>query len=216
MSETTPAPQPTGQPAQPLVVNIQYVKDLSFEVPGAPQIYTQLRSQPQVSINLDVQARRIQEGQNVFEVALMIRAEAHDGRPKPTARQLRRPDGICRRTDLCRRLHAERPARKRDRARPAGGMPAHPVPLRPQHPGRRNPRRRLPAGAAAAYRLRRAMAVPPQSGRRWPRRCVTPDPSAEQATPTQRGSRASLTTLAQTPGPKHPRRAALRHRAPQQ
>jgi preprotein translocase subunit SecB len=79
MSETTPAPQPGAQPQQqPLVVNIQYVKDLSFEVPGAPQIFTQMRSQPQVNINLDVQARRIQDGQSVFEVAIMIRAEAHD------------------------------------------------------------------------------------------------------------------------------------------
>lgn len=78
MSETTPAPQTTGQPQQPLVVNVQYVKDLSFEVPGAPQVFSQLRAQPQVGINLDVQARRIQEGQQVFEVALMIRAEAHD------------------------------------------------------------------------------------------------------------------------------------------
>jgi preprotein translocase subunit SecB len=76
MSETTPAP--TGQPIQPLTVNIQYVKDLSFEVPGAPQIFSQLRAQPQVSINLDVQARRVQEGQSVFEVAIIIRAEAHD------------------------------------------------------------------------------------------------------------------------------------------
>jgi preprotein translocase subunit SecB len=81
MSETTPSPQPTGQQVQPLTVNIQYVKDLSFEVPGAPQIYTQLRAQPQVSINLDVQARRVTEGQSVFEVALMIRAEAHDSSP---------------------------------------------------------------------------------------------------------------------------------------
>lgn len=72
MSETSQTPP------QPLVVNIQYVKDLSFEVPGAPQIFSQLRAQPQVSINLDVQARRVQEGQSVFEVAIMIRAEAHD------------------------------------------------------------------------------------------------------------------------------------------
>jgi preprotein translocase subunit SecB len=78
MSETSPAPQAEGQPPQPLVVNIQYVKDLSFEVPGAPQIFTQLRAQPQVSINLDVQARRVQEGQSVFEVAIMIRAEGRD------------------------------------------------------------------------------------------------------------------------------------------
>ena len=80
MSETTTAPQPAGdQPVTPpLVVNIQYVKDLSFEVPGAPQIFSQLRAQPQVNINLDVQARRVHEGQNVFEVSIMIRAEAHE------------------------------------------------------------------------------------------------------------------------------------------
>jgi preprotein translocase subunit SecB len=66
----------TQTQAQPLVVNIQYVKDLSFEVPGAPAIYTQLRSPPRVDINLDVQARRVQEGQDVFEVVLAIRAEA--------------------------------------------------------------------------------------------------------------------------------------------
>jgi preprotein translocase subunit SecB len=78
MSETSQAPQAAGQQPQPLVVNIQYVKDLSFEVPGAPQIFTQLRSQPQVNINLDVQARRLQEGQSVFEVAIVIRAEARD------------------------------------------------------------------------------------------------------------------------------------------
>src|SRR5579875_2158589 len=75
MSESMQAPQgASGQP--PLVVNIQYVKDLSFEVPGAPQIFSSLRTQPGVQINLDVQARRIQEGQQVFEVTLAIRAEA--------------------------------------------------------------------------------------------------------------------------------------------
>jgi preprotein translocase subunit SecB len=88
MSETTPAPQslipgmtPQGmtqgpQAGPPLVVNIQFVKDLSFEVPGAPEIFSSLRTQPNVQINLDVQARRITEGQNVFEVVLVTRAEA--------------------------------------------------------------------------------------------------------------------------------------------
>jgi preprotein translocase subunit SecB len=83
MSETTPSPQPGGQPVPPLVVNIQYVKDLSFEVPGAPQIFSQLKAQPQVSINLDVQARRVQEGQSVFEVAIIIRAEAQENPATP-------------------------------------------------------------------------------------------------------------------------------------
>ena len=81
MSESIPAPQTAGQQTPPLVVNIQYVKDLSFEVPGAPQVFSQLRAQPQVNINLDVQARRIEDGQNLFEVSLVIRAEAHE----PTA-----------------------------------------------------------------------------------------------------------------------------------
>ncbi len=76
MSET--AGQPAAAPTAPLVVNIQYIKDLSFEVPNAPAVFTTLRSAPRVDINLDVQARRIQEGQTVFEVTLVIRAEAVD------------------------------------------------------------------------------------------------------------------------------------------
>ena len=74
----TKLPEAESPAAPPLVVNIQYVKDLSFEVPGAPAIYTQLRSPPRVDINLDVQARRIQDGENVFEVVLAIRAEAKE------------------------------------------------------------------------------------------------------------------------------------------
>jgi len=92
MSETTAqGPEAQGQGLPPLMVNIQYVKDLSFEVPGAPLIYTTLRAAPRVDINLDVQVRRIQEGQNVFEVTLAVRAEAQEatgngGTPEPGAR----------------------------------------------------------------------------------------------------------------------------------
>jgi preprotein translocase subunit SecB len=87
MSETMQDSQPNGVPQSgpPLIVNVQYVKDLSFEVPGAPQIYATLRNPPVVGLNLDVQVRRLAEGQNTFEVALVIRAEGHeptqDGRP---------------------------------------------------------------------------------------------------------------------------------------
>lgn len=76
MSDTTAANG--AQQVPPLVVNIQYIKDLSFEVPGAPAIFTTLRAAPRVDINLDVQARRVSEGQEVFEVVLQVRAEAHD------------------------------------------------------------------------------------------------------------------------------------------
>ncbi len=88
MSETSTPPSASpaaGQQQVPLVINIQYVKDMSFEVPNAPQIYTTLRSQPQVNINLDVNARRIQDGEHVYEVTLMIRAEAREPAPSPAA-----------------------------------------------------------------------------------------------------------------------------------
>jgi len=60
----------------PLTMNIQYTKDLSFEVPNAPAIYTLLRETPAVNISLDVQVRRLQEDALVFEVTLATRAEA--------------------------------------------------------------------------------------------------------------------------------------------
>ncbi len=91
MSDTsTIPPQDAQQQVPPLVVNVQYVKDLSFEVPGAPEIYSTLRSQPNVNINLDVQARRITEGQDIFEVTLAIKAEATE-QPAETNGAAQRP-----------------------------------------------------------------------------------------------------------------------------
>ncbi|WP_207539740.1 protein-export chaperone SecB [Sabulicella rubraurantiaca] len=82
MSEPINLPPQNGPDAQqqpPLLLNIQFTKDLSFEVPGAPEIYATLREQPRIDLALDVQARPIQEGQNIFEVALVIRADAKAG-----------------------------------------------------------------------------------------------------------------------------------------
>lgn len=82
MSQSTAAVPPQGQAqVPPLMVNAQYVKDLSFEVPSAPQIFQRLRSAPQVGINLDVQVRKLQETGGVYEVGLVIRAEAREPQP---------------------------------------------------------------------------------------------------------------------------------------
>ena len=78
MSDQPPV-QNGEQPVAPLVLNIQFTKDLSFEVPGAPGIYANLREQPRIDLALDVQARPVEEGQNVFEVSLVIRADAKAG-----------------------------------------------------------------------------------------------------------------------------------------
>ncbi|WP_284198749.1 protein-export chaperone SecB, partial [Azospirillum oryzae] len=79
MSENTTDNAALGQenvPAMPLAINLQYTKDLSFEVPAGAAIFTTLRSAPQISVNIDVQANRLEEDQAVYEVALAVRAEA--------------------------------------------------------------------------------------------------------------------------------------------
>lgn len=62
----------------PLVINAQYVKDLSFEVPGAPQVFAQLQQRaPDINIKVDVQARNLES--NHFEVVLITHAECKLG-----------------------------------------------------------------------------------------------------------------------------------------
>ena len=70
-SEMPPA-IPEG--AQQLIVNAQYIKDLSFENPRAPQSLVQQPAQPSVDINVDVKAQNL--GPDVFEVILTINATA--------------------------------------------------------------------------------------------------------------------------------------------
>ena len=61
----------------PLMVNGQYVKDLSFEVPGAPGIYSEMHESPEIPIHVDVSVNPLRE--NVFEVVLHLKIEATAG-----------------------------------------------------------------------------------------------------------------------------------------
>src|ERR1700747_2168426 len=67
-----PPAMPEG--AQQLIVNAQYIKDLSFENPRAPQSLFQQQQPPAVEINVDVKARNI--GPENYEVVLTINASA--------------------------------------------------------------------------------------------------------------------------------------------
>ena len=63
------------QQLPPLQVNAQYIKDLSFEVPGAPGIFGELNAAaPEISVRVDLNAEPLQEG--VFEVVLKLAVEA--------------------------------------------------------------------------------------------------------------------------------------------
>src|SRR6185312_13900369 len=63
-----------GELPPQLFINAQYVKDLSFENPRAPQSLIQQKAQPEVSLDVDVKARNL--APDLYEVALTISAEA--------------------------------------------------------------------------------------------------------------------------------------------
>ena len=65
---------PSADVPQQLILNAQYIKDLSFENPRAPQSLIQQTTQPSVDINVDVKAQNL--GPEVFEVVLTISATA--------------------------------------------------------------------------------------------------------------------------------------------
>ena len=57
-----------------MTINLQYVKDFSFENPNAPQIFAPTAKPPVLNLGVNVQTHPL--GENAFEVVLMLRLEA--------------------------------------------------------------------------------------------------------------------------------------------
>ena len=58
----------------PIIVNMQYIRDLSLEVPLAPQIFQRINKEPKISVDLNIDAKNLTE--NVFDVSLNININA--------------------------------------------------------------------------------------------------------------------------------------------
>jgi preprotein translocase subunit SecB len=65
---------PTAPDGPQLFVNLQYIKDLSFENPRSPQSLVQQSTQPEVAINVDVKAQNLSP--EAYEVVLTINVTA--------------------------------------------------------------------------------------------------------------------------------------------
>ncbi len=76
---STPAPAAEKPREKHVGVSAQYVKDLSFESPRAPQSLTGTQGQPQIQVVVDVRATKVNAEQNIFEVTLAIAATAKTG-----------------------------------------------------------------------------------------------------------------------------------------
>ena len=60
--------------AQSFLVKGQYIKDLSFENPHAPQSLTNVTARPAIDVNVDLKAQKLQEG--FYEMTLHLAARA--------------------------------------------------------------------------------------------------------------------------------------------
>lgn len=77
MAENQPMQTPpNGSGEPPLIVRGQYVKDLSFENPGAPQSLVNMSQAPSVDVNVNVTVNPVQG--NDFEVVLTLNASANN------------------------------------------------------------------------------------------------------------------------------------------
>jgi preprotein translocase subunit SecB len=74
-----PNPQPQPAPS-PLTIHGQYIKDLSFENPRAPQSLIE-QKQPQLNLNVNVATRQFEA--KTFEVTLTIEANATTPEKEP-------------------------------------------------------------------------------------------------------------------------------------
>lgn len=76
MSEAAPPEAAGGEiPQSPIRMHGQYVKDMSFEVPNAPDVFREIhQTQPEIQISLDTGVRNLQG--NTFEVTLSVQVDA--------------------------------------------------------------------------------------------------------------------------------------------
>jgi preprotein translocase subunit SecB len=78
---TPPSSGPASPPQPgPLTIHGQYIKDLSFENPRAPQSLIE-QKQPQLTLNVNVSTRQFEA--KTFEVALTIEASAQTPEKEP-------------------------------------------------------------------------------------------------------------------------------------
>ena len=69
-------------PQTPVVIHAQYLKDMSFENPNAPEILKKADTPPEVDINIAVDTRKLdnENSEHFYEVILTVNASAkrHD------------------------------------------------------------------------------------------------------------------------------------------
>lgn len=54
----------------PIVFNSQYIKDLSLEIPHAPQVFKEITEKPKIELDINIQSKNLEN--NVYNVLLNV------------------------------------------------------------------------------------------------------------------------------------------------
>jgi preprotein translocase subunit SecB len=74
MTNKKTTPETTEQPQ--VIINAQYVKDLSFESPKSPLSLVNIKNAPKIDLSVDINVQKATE--NDYEVTLKINAKANN------------------------------------------------------------------------------------------------------------------------------------------
>ncbi len=66
--------QASSQAPVHVAINVQYIKDFSFESPNAPQVFVSTNAAPVLNMSVNVQTRSLAE--NTYEVLLLLKLDA--------------------------------------------------------------------------------------------------------------------------------------------
>ena len=167
-----------------LTVLAQYIKDLSFESPSAPQSLQGPGQNPQLKVGVNVNAGP--RGEDAYEVALQLEVHAKSDQ------------GVIYNVELVygglfrlQRRSAEHAAAGAVRRLPDAAVPVH-----APRAGRRDPRRRLPAADARPDRFRQALRPEPRAVARRPTGART---NSGARAPRRRASRRRRDALRSRP-----------------
>lgn len=74
----TPSPQPQAAPSVPLVIHAQYIRDMSFESPAAPDSIRPGQPAPVIDISVNMDARKGEDAktEGPYEVVMSLTATA--------------------------------------------------------------------------------------------------------------------------------------------
>ncbi len=76
MSETSQ--KQSEQALPPIQLHNQFIKDLSLEIPHAPEIFKNVQSQPAIKIDVDISARPLENGIYTVELNFRIDGDIED------------------------------------------------------------------------------------------------------------------------------------------